>query len=245
MHYDFHDKRLFVRDDLSSGAVIEADRGQTHYLVNVLRKGAGDGILLFNGRDGEWSATVEPRPRKVCLLTAETQVRAQTPPSDLHYLFAPLKHARLDYLVQKAVEMGAGRLRPVLTQFTQTTRVNRTRMEANVVEAAEQCGVLSIPEVEDPKSLLHMLAEWNPERRLVVCDEAAPVASPAEALREARPGPAALLVGPEGGFSEGERHELLKRPYVLPISLGPRVIRADTAAVAALALVQTFIGDWR
>ena len=171
--------------------------------------------------------------------------REQTPLPDLHYLFAPLKHARLDYMVQKAVEMGAGRLSPVLTEFTQVGRVNLDRMRANVIEAAEQCGVLALPEIDPPKKLAAALADWDAERRLIFCDEAAPTANPADALKDLPRGPAALLIGPEGGFSERERADLLARPYVTALSLGPRILRADTAAVAAMALVQSFIGDWR
>jgi 16S rRNA (uracil1498-N3)-methyltransferase len=206
---------------------------------------AGEPILLFNGREGEWRARIVPAGRKDCRLVVEEQTRAQTPLPDLHYLFAPLKHARLDYMVQKAVEMGAGRLRPILTRHTQAARVNLERMRANAIEAAEQCGVLAIPGVDEPEKLADALAAWEPDRRLIFCDEAAPVANPAEALKGLPPGPAALLIGPEGGFSAEERDDLLRRPYVTPLSLGPRILRADTAAVAALALVQAFIGDWR
>jgi 16S rRNA (uracil1498-N3)-methyltransferase len=179
------------------------------------------------------------------VLAIEERIREQTPLPDLHYLFAPLKHARLDYMVQKAVEMGAGKLRPVLTQFTQVHRVNLERMRANAIEAAEQCGILAIPEIETPRRLADVLADWDPARRLIFCDEAAPVTSPTETLAKLERGPAALLIGPEGGFSEEERADLLNRPYVIALSLGPRILRADTAAVAALALVQSFIGDWR
>jgi 16S rRNA (uracil1498-N3)-methyltransferase len=179
------------------------------------------------------------------LLAIVERVREQTPHPDLHYLFAPLKHARLDYMVQKAVEMGAGKLCPVITQFTQVHRVNLDRMRANAIEAAEQCGILAIPECEAPGKLAEVLAEWDAARRLIFCDESADIANPSQALAKLTSGPTALLIGPEGGFSEEERADLLKRPYVTPLSLGPRILRADTAAVAALALVQSFIGDWR
>jgi 16S rRNA (uracil1498-N3)-methyltransferase len=245
MTYDFRSRRLFVQGDLYGGAVVKAAPAQAHYLLNVLRLGPGDKILLFNGRDGEWQAEVAEAGRKSCRLTAQERVRLQTPTPDLHYLFAPLKHARLDYLVQKAVEMGVGRLRPVLTQHTQVMRVNLERMEANAIEAAEQCGVLALPLTDAPRKLGDVLAEWDAERRLIFCDEGAAAASPADALSPLAGRPAALLVGPEGGFGETERDDLLARPYVTAISLGPRILRADTAAVAALALVQTFIGDWR
>jgi 16S rRNA (uracil1498-N3)-methyltransferase len=245
MPYDFRSQRLFVRAPLRAGAEIEADRNQANYLVNVLRMKTGDALLLFNGQDGEWRARIAETGRKGCRLDVEERIREQTPAPDLHYLFAPLKHARLDYMVQKAVEMGAGRLRPVTTQHTQVGRINLERMQANVIEAAEQCGILAIPEIDAPARLSDVLASWEPDRRLVFCDEAAQVVSPAEALRGMPRGPAAVLIGPEGGFSAEERDDLLARPYVTAVSLGPRILRADTAAVAALALVQAFIGDWR
>lgn len=245
MSYDFRAQRLFVRADLGAGAEIEAERGQANYLLNVLRMQAGDPILVFNGRDGEWRAEIAPAGRKGCLLRVGERTRAQTLASDLHYLFAPLKQARLDYMVQKAVEMGASTLRPVITRHTQVSRVNLDRMEANAIEAAEQCGILALPQIEAPTRLADVLAAWDPARRLVFCDEAAPVASPAETLARVTPGPVALLIGPEGGFSEEERTSLRRQAYVTALSLGPRILRADTAAVAALALVQAFIGDWR
>jgi 16S rRNA (uracil1498-N3)-methyltransferase len=245
MTYDYRSQRLFVSVDLGEGTRIEVDERQTNYLLNVLRMKPGDTILLFNGRDGEWRALVEDARRKVCTLVVEELTREQTAAPDLHYLFAPLKHARLDYLVQKAVEMGAGQLRPVLTEFTQVSRVNLERIAANAVEAAEQCGILALPQIDSPRRLRDVLAEWDDKRRLIFCDEGAPINNPAHALRDLSPGPVALLIGPEGGFSQTERDDLLGRAYVIPISLGPRILRADTAAVAALALVQAFIGDWR
>jgi len=243
--YDFRSPRLFVSADLAADAAIEADAGQANYLRNVLRLKPGDVILLFNGRDGEWRATIADARRRGVTLSVEEQTREQTGTPDLHYLFAPLKHARLDYMVQKATEMGVGRLRPVLTEFTQVARVNLDRMRANVIEAAEQCGILSIPAIEPPRKLFDLLADWETERRLVFCDESAALKSAADTFAGVKDGPAALLIGPEGGFSERERADLLARPYVVPLSLGPRILRADTAAVAALALVQSFIGDWR
>ena len=245
MTYDFKSPRVFVRADLSERAEIEADRAQANYLLNVLRLRAGETLLVFNGRDGEWRARVEPFGKKGCRLVAEERVRQQTAPPDLHYLFAPLKHARLDYTVQKAVEMGVGTLRPVVTQFTQVARVNLARMEANAIEAAEQCGILALPQIEAPRKLAEVLQEWDADRRLIFCDEAATADGPVAALKEIAACPVALLIGPEGGFSDDERTDLLARPYVTPLSLGPRILRADTAAVAALALVQSFIGDWR
>lgn len=245
MTYDFRAQRLFVHDDLIAGNRFAADREQANYLLNVLRLKDGDPILVFNGRDGEWRARIAEASRKGCVLVIDEKTREQTPLPDLHYLFAPLKHARLDYMVQKAVEMGAGRLCPVLTQFTQVGRVNLERMQANVIEATEQCGVIAIPEIGPPEKLVDLLATWDTKRRLFFCDEGAPTASPADALKSLPRGPAALLIGPEGGFSDAERADLLRKPYVTALSLGPRILRADTAAVAALALMQSFIGDWR
>lgn len=245
MPYDFRAQRLYVDAALGAGDRIEVARGQAHYLLHVLRLKPGGVILVFNGRDGEWRARVAEAGRKSCTLEIEERTRPQPPQSDLEYLFAPLKQARLDYMVEKAVEMGAGRLRPVMTQHTQVTRVNLERMRANAVEAAEQCGVLALPEIDAPAKLEAILADWPAERRLVFCDEAAEPASAIDALAKLPAGPLALLVGPEGGFSAEERSALLARPFVTAISLGPRVLRADTAAVAALALLQATRGDWR
>lgn len=242
--YDFRGPRLYVQPPLREGADIALDRAQAHYLGTVLRLRPGSRVLVFNGRDGEWSATVD-KPKRGVVLLVGTRTRAQTPPSDLHYLFAPLKAARLDYMVQKAVEMGVARLTPVITRFTQVARVNVERMRANVVEAAEQCGILSLPDVEPPVVLTQVLAEWKPPRRLVFCDEDAEGSDPVATLSSLSPSPVAVLIGPEGGFAEDERAALLKVPHVVRLSLGPRILRADTAAVAALALVQACVGDWR
>ena len=241
--YDFQSPRLYVTGALKAGANVALEKQQGHYLRNVLRLKPGDGVLAFNGKDGEWQAALADGKRTALVL--QEQTRPQTEPHDLHYLFAPLKHERLDYMVQKAVEMGVSRLQPVLTRHTQVKRINLERMRANAIEAAEQCGILAIPECEAPGKLAEVLAEWDAARRLIFCDESADIANPSQALAKLTSGPTALLIGPEGGFSEEERADLLKRPYVTPLSLGPRILRADTAAVAALALVQSFIGDWR
>lgn len=247
--YDFNAQRLFVAADLAAQSQVELSREQANYLLNVLRLRDGDAIHVFNGRHGEWSARLATRSRRDALLEVMELIRPQEPPCDLHYLFAPLKHARLDYMVQKAVEMGASRLCPVVTRRTQATRVNTERMRANVIEAAEQCGVLTPPDVTEPVRLEAMIADWPSNRRLVFCDEDAPPGDPVAALRSACEGdttPAlAVLVGPEGGFDPAERRFLLALPAAIPISLGPRILRADTAAVAALAVVQTALGDWR
>jgi 16S rRNA (uracil1498-N3)-methyltransferase len=242
---DFRSPRLFVEAELAAGSSIALDRNQSNYLGNVLRLSAGETILVFNGRDGEWQATISGRKRPD-QLEVVAQTRPQDHLPDLIYVFAPLKHARLDYMVQKAVEMGASTLQPVLTRFTQATRVNETRMRANVIEAAEQCGILSIAAVAEPAPLQRWLGQRDGGRLLIFCDEAAETANPVAALQD---GLAAshgvdLLVGPEGGFAEDERALLLRQPRVLRLSLGPRILRADTAAVAALALVQAVLGDW-
>jgi 16S rRNA (uracil1498-N3)-methyltransferase len=241
---DFRSPRLFVDAALASGETVALERNQSNYLGNVLRLAAGDTVLAFNGRDGEWRAVIAGRKRPDSLVIA-TQTRPQDRMSDITYAFAPLKHARLDYMVQKAVEMGASALRPVLTRFTQVSRVNSERMRANVIEAAEQCGILSLAEVADPLPLERYLSQRDAGRLLVFCDEAADAASPLRALQGGLASDGIdVLIGPEGGFAEEERASLLRQPRILRLSLGPRILRADTAGVAALALVQAVLGDW-
>ena len=244
--FDFRSPRVFVEAPLTAGASVELDRNQSNYLGNVMRLAAGATILAFNGRDGEWQASIAGRKRPESL-DIVTRTRPQDRLPDLAYVFAPLKHARLDYMVQKAVEMGAASLRPVLTRFTQVHRVNGERMRANVIEAAEQCGILSIADVAEPVPLERYLGQREAQRLLVFCDEAADVGDPVQALGAERTagGGIDVLIGPEGGFAEEERAMLLRQPRILRLSLGPRVLRADTAAVAALALVQAALGDWR
>jgi 16S rRNA (uracil1498-N3)-methyltransferase len=247
--YDFRSPRLYVEAQLAGGQTLALDPAQANYLRNVLRLKAGAPVLVFNGREGEWRATLIDSGKRALALAVSEQTRAQTRPLDLHYLFAPLKHARLDYMVQKAVEMGASRLQPVLTRHTQVTRVNLDRMRANAVEAAEQCGILTLPEIAAPVSLEDMLAKRKAERLLVFCDEEAEVKDPIAGLAAAHPqagaAPLAVLIGPEGGFAEDERSALLRAPNVIRLALGPRILRADTAAVAALTLVAAVLGDWR
>jgi 16S rRNA (uracil1498-N3)-methyltransferase len=244
--HDFRSQRLFVDAALAEGARIPLERAQAHYLIGVLRMKQGDGLLVFNGRDGEWRARLAPDGRKSADLICESCERPQPDPSGLHYLFAPLKAARLDYMVQKAVEMGVSRMQPVITRFTQVSRLKEERMRANAIEAAEQCGILALPEIAPELKLADALAALEPDRQLVFCDEDAPQADPLAALASVeRPGKLALLIGPEGGFASEEREMLLARPGILRVSLGPRILRADTAAVAALALVQAALGDWR
>jgi 16S rRNA (uracil1498-N3)-methyltransferase len=245
MAYDFRTKRLYVGDPLAAGGTVTPERAQAHYLLNVMRMKDGDPVLLFNGRDGEWLAHVADAGRKSCTLALAERTRPQPTPSDLHYLFAPLKQARLDYMVQKAVEMGAGRLIPVITEFTQVSRINIERMRANAIEAAEQCGILSVPDIDEPRKLDAVLDGWPTERALIFCDESAAGGDPAAALKAIGQQRLSVLIGPEGGFSEAERTRLAALPFVTPISLGPRILRADTAAVAALAIVQASVGDWR
>jgi 16S rRNA (uracil1498-N3)-methyltransferase len=242
---DFRKARLFVDAALAPGETVALGHSQGNYLGNVLRLSAGESILVFNGRDGEWQASIAGRKRPDRL-----SIIAQTRPQDrlpnLAYVFAPLKHARLDYMVQKAVEMGASSLQPVLTRFTQVSRVNSERMRANVIEAAEQCGILSVAAVTEPIALDHYLSRRQTERLLVFCDEAADSANPLEALQSGVTAAKGVdvLIGPEGGFAEEERALLLRQPLTLRLSLGPRILRADTAGVAALALVQAALGDW-
>jgi 16S rRNA (uracil1498-N3)-methyltransferase len=248
-HYDFSAHRLFVEDSLFEGARIALDAGRANYLRNVLRLSESDEIPVFNGRDGEWRATLTEAGRKNVALTLGSRLREQVAPSGLHYLFAPLKHARLDYMVQKAVEMGASRLCPVVTRRTQAARVNLERMRANAIEAAEQCGILTLPTIDPVTGFESVVAAWPRERLLVFCDEEAPMGNPGSVLRAAAErGPyreLAVLIGPEGGFAPEERDLLLSLPNILRVSLGPRILRADTAAVAALALIQAELGDWR
>lgn len=243
--YDFRATRLYVPAPLGEGAALPLGRPQAHYLTTVLRLKTGGRVLVFNGRDGEWEAALEVQKR-AALLHVGAKTREQTEPSDLHYFFAPLKAARLDYMVQKAVEMGVSRLQPVLTRHGQIARVNIERMRANAIEAAEQCGILNLPEVAEPTPLPRLLAGLDAARYLVFCDEDAALADPLAVLAAVpKHSPLAVLIGPEGGFADDERATLLKLPKVVRLALGPRILRADTAAVAALALVQAVLGDWR
>jgi 16S rRNA (uracil1498-N3)-methyltransferase len=243
---DFATPRLYLACDLREGATAPLSLDEANYLIAVLRLGAGARVLVFNGRDGEFAASIASAARKSATLQIREQIRPQEFPPDVDYLFAPLKHARLDYVAQKAVEMGARRLRPVITRRTQATRLNLERLRANAREAAEQCGVIWLPEIEPEQRLDRVLADWPAERLLVFCDEDAPQANPIAALSSVSPrGGVALLVGPEGGFEEAERSAIGRLPNVLRLSLGPRILRADTAAVAALALIQSQYGDWR
>jgi 16S rRNA (uracil1498-N3)-methyltransferase len=249
--YDIHTPRLYVDAPLVGETVVNLDGPQAHNLLHVLRLKAGDAVLLFNTRDGEWRARLVNSSKRSVSLALEERMRQQAAAGNLHYLFAPLKHSRLDYLVQKAVEVGVSRLQPVMTHRTQVARVNLDRMRANAIEAAEQCGILTLPDIGAPVTLERLLAEREPSRLLIFCDEDAEVKDPVEVLKAARAQPTdpaplsmAVLIGPEGGFDDDERAALLRAPNVLRLALGPRILRGDTAAVAALALVQAVLGDW-
>ncbi|NTG49569.1 16S rRNA (uracil(1498)-N(3))-methyltransferase [Agrobacterium rhizogenes] len=244
MRANFRMQRLFVVSDIKANAGIDADQEQFNYLANVLRKEDGAELLIFNGRDGEWKARISFPSRKRILMTPIEETRPQPAPSDLHYLFAPLKVGRLDYLVQKAVEMGAGLLQPVMTQHVQGKITNLDKVRANVIEAAEQCGILGIPDVAEPVKLADLLERWPRERRIIYCDEGDAGQNPLPLLAKITEKHLALLVGPEGGFSEEERALLRSLDFVTAIPLGPRILRADTAAVAAMAVIQAAIGDW-
>jgi 16S rRNA (uracil1498-N3)-methyltransferase len=237
--------RLYVPQALRQGETVTLDERQAHYLVNVLRLGKGASFRLFNETDGEWLAQITAVRKRDLALQCERKLRDPQKLPDIDYLFAPLKHARLDYLAQKATEMGAARLRPVITRRTIAERVKIDRIRSNVIEAAEQCNLIGLPEVCEPQTLPDVIAGWDPLRRLIFCDEEGARSSPLATLEAIAPGPLALLIGPEGGFAPEERKLLLDQSFVVAMSLGPRIMRADTAAVAALALVQAVLGDWR
>lgn len=244
--YDFATHRLFVHGDLAAGATVPLEREQANYLLNVLRMGEGAKLLAFNGRDGEWRAELHQPTRKTAVLVVLERTREQEETHPLRYAFAPLKAARLDYIAQKAVEMGAGILSPVITERTQVGRLKEERLRANVIEAAEQCGVLAVPAVEPEIRLGAFLSSLSPEELLAFCDEDAPLADPLAALETAAPANRiTVLIGPEGGFTAPERTRILAHPRLCRLSLGPRILRADTAGIAALALVQAVLGDWR
>ena len=232
--------RLFLDHPLAAGQPVPLDPDQAHYLFGVMRRGAGDAVLAFNGRDGEWLARVEPSGRKAGTLVPESRTREQSEPPDLWLLFAPVKKARTDFIVEKAVEMGVARIMPVQTDHTNSERIRQDRLQAHAREAAEQCGALWVPPVAPLTQLSRLLADWPAGRRLAFCDEIATEGG----FRGATEGPWAVLIGPEGGFSEAERAQLRRSDFVTQICLGPRTLRADTAAVVALALWQSNLGDW-
>ncbi|MEM6713078.1 MAG: 16S rRNA (uracil(1498)-N(3))-methyltransferase [Pseudomonadota bacterium] len=241
---DFTSQRLFVDGALSEGAVLQLTNAQAHYLLTVLRMETGAGLLAFNGRDGEWRVEVERQSKRAGTLHVLEQTRPQAPANNLWFLFAPIKKDRLGWMVEKAVEMGVGHIAPVITDYTQSPKLRMDKLQAHGVEAAEQCGVLAVPSFGEPQPLDAVLAAWPEDRALIFCDEQAEVADPAQALEGLRGQPLAVLIGPEGGFSQSERDQLCNLSSICTIALGPRILRTDTAAVAALSAVQMAAGDW-
>ena len=235
--------RLFVNDDLGEGQSVPLSRDQAHYLFGVMRLAVGARVALFNGRDGEWQAEVSEAGKRGGMLTCVEQSAPLRMPPDLWLLFAPIKKARTDFIVEKAVELGVARIVPVQTGFTNSERIRQDRLQAHATEAAEQCGATFVPEVADLHRLDRLLDGWDAARHLVFCDEAQ--AGERAGMAAVPSGPAAVLIGPEGGFSEAERARLHGRDWATPVALGPRILRADTAAVAAITLWQTHLGDWR
>lgn len=234
--------RLYVEQALGEGQTVPLTGAQAHYLFAVMRLGAGDPVLIFDGVSGEWGARVARADRRGGTLLCEARTRPLQRPPDLWLIFAPIKKARTDFIVEKAAELGAARICPVQTDFTNAERIRRDRLQAHAIEAAEQCGGTFVPEVCDLKRLADMLDAWPEGRRLMFCDEM--LAGAGARLNDAPRGPWAILIGPEGGFSETERTRLRALPFAHPVSLGPRVLRADTAAVAALTVWQQALGDW-
>ncbi|MEM9330152.1 MAG: 16S rRNA (uracil(1498)-N(3))-methyltransferase [Pseudomonadota bacterium] len=242
--HDFRSQRLFVDTELSAGKEVNATREQANYLLNVLRLTNGSQLLIFNGLDGEWRAEIKVEGKKNCSLCILDLTREQPAESNLVYCFAPLKQARQDYMVQKAVEMGVGKLQPILTQYTQVRRVNEKRMRANVIEAAEQCGILNLPEIRSPIPLHQLPETLSAGSVLFFCDETLSGHRGIDELDGKDGQEMAVMIGPEGGFSDEERNLVNSWSNVITLGLGPRILRADTAAVAALAIVQAKVGDW-
>jgi 16S rRNA (uracil1498-N3)-methyltransferase len=236
--------RLFVDAPLGQAQSVALSPGQAHYLISVMRMAVGAEVALFNGRDGEWTATLTEATRKQVVATCGGLAMAQVDPPDVWLVFAPVKKARTDFIVEKAVEMGVRRIVPVQTRYTNAERVRLDRLQAHAVEAAEQCGAVFVPDVVDPVKFERLLDAWPAERRIMFCDETA--AGQTSSLAEDAGGTGwAVLIGPEGGFSEDEAARLRAMPGAEVVSLGPRILRADTAAVAALTLWQSRLGDWR
>lgn len=236
--------RLYVTGDLGEGVAVALDEGQSHYLLHVLRAKAGNLVLLFNGKGGEWLAEIAQGSKRGVTARCLQQTQAQHGTPDIWLAFAPVKKTPSDYLVQKAAELGVSVLQPVFTRRTIVARINEERMAANAVEAAEQSGRLTVPEIRAGLSFDKLLASWPQERRLLFCDEGGDAKTMTQAARESRGGPTAILTGPEGGFDPSERAALRALPFVMPVSLGPRILRADTAALAALAIWQAVAGDF-
>ena len=235
--------RLYLEHPLGAGQTVPLSREQAHYLFGVMRMAQGDAVLLFNGQDGEWRADVAEAGKRGGTLICAEQTRGLRRPPDLWLLFAPIKKARTDFIVEKATELGAARICPVLTDFTNSERIRQDRLQAHAIEAAEQCGGTAVPEVAELQKLAKVLDHWPEDRQVLFCDEAEVGA--ASDLASGPAGPWAILIGPEGGFSEAERARLHGMAQARVVSLGPRILRADTAAVAALTLWQHALGDWR
>ncbi|HEY1503914.1 MAG TPA: 16S rRNA (uracil(1498)-N(3))-methyltransferase [Stellaceae bacterium] len=235
--------RLFVTAPLANGAAVELGHEQAHYLKNVMRRGEGDAVALFNGSEGEFRARIESAGKRAMRLVVEEQLRAQQAEPDLWLVFAPIKRARIDYLVEKATELGVGALVPVITQHTHVERLNLDRLRAHAIEAAEQSERLTVPRIEEPRALGDVLAAWNASRRIMLCDETGSAPLAATALARQSAAAWAVLIGPEGGFAETELDALRKLPFVSAVSLGPRILRADTAALAGLAVLQALRGE--
>jgi 16S rRNA (uracil1498-N3)-methyltransferase len=237
--------RLFIPHDLAAGAELALDPGQSRYLAAVMRQGVGDEVLLFNGRDGEWRAAISAVTKRAVAVRAERLERPQAVGPDLDLVIALVKRGRLETIVEKAAELGARRVRPVVTERTNADRARTDRLSAIATEAAEQTGRLDVPAIVEPVKLEALIAGWEPGRRLLFCDEAGDARPILQALAGETAGPWAVLIGPEGGFSPQERERLRALDYATPASLGPRILRADTAAISALTLWQAALGDWR
>jgi 16S rRNA (uracil1498-N3)-methyltransferase len=238
--------RLYVEARLQPGVKVALNDAQTHYLIRVMRAGIGDRVLLFNGKDGEWRAEIAEAKKHGATLLCEAQTEPQSDVPDLWLVFAPIKKTPADYVAQKATELGVRVLQPMLTHRTIARRVNTDRLRANAIEAAEQSGRVSVPEIREPVGLDALLRSWPKDRRIIFCDEGGDAAPIAEALAQTKGDrPWAVVTGPEGGFDPQERALLRSHACVIPVTLGPRIMRADTAALAALALFQGIVGDWR
>jgi len=236
--------RLYLPIQLSSDRIVELPKEQAHYLANVMRKKTGDEIAVFNGKDGQWQAHIADISKRNCSLTIAGQTKKQKPEPDLWLCFAPVKNAPLAFIAQKATELGIAKLIPVITGHTITSKVNTDRLRANVIEASEQCERLTIPQVEEPIKLEHLLSKWDSSRKLILCDESGGGKPYKTALADEKEQKHAILIGPEGGFAQSEFENLRKQPYIIPVGMGPRILRADTAALAAITCYMSLLGDW-
>jgi len=242
------DTRLFLDENLPGGGIITLDREQSHYLANVMRVSTGAPVAVFNGRDGEWSTEVAEVKKREVVLRIREKIKEQTQEPNLMLAFAPIKKARIDFIAQKATELGVAHLQPIYTRRTNVDRVKTERLHLNAIEAAEQCERLTVPAVSEPTKLMQLIADWPTERMIMFCDEDLSGQSAHEALASLpeaeKAKPWAIFIGPEGGFDDTERDAIKKLPQTIVVALGPRVLRADTAAMAAISLWQSAIGDW-